>query len=64
MILGEPIFPGKSALDQLVEIIKVIGTPDAQTILKMNPDYKANASIKMPAVQPKELCNVRSIISY
>jgi len=39
-ILGEPIFPGKSAVDQLVEIIKVIGTPTNNDIIAMNPDYK------------------------
>ena len=27
MILGQPIFPGESGVDQLVEIIKVLGTP-------------------------------------
>lgn len=27
MVLGEPLFPGESAVDQLVEIIKVLGTP-------------------------------------
>ena len=27
MIMCEPIFPGKSSVDQLVEIIKILGTP-------------------------------------
>jgi glycogen synthase kinase 3 beta len=27
LILGQPLFPGESAVDQLVEMIKVIGTP-------------------------------------
>jgi len=27
MILLEPLFPGESAVDQLVEIIKILGTP-------------------------------------
>lgn len=27
MVLGEPLFPGESAVDQLVEIIKILGTP-------------------------------------
>ena len=27
MILLEPLFPGESSIDQLVEIIKVLGTP-------------------------------------
>ena len=30
MVLGEPMFPGESAVDQLVEIIKILGTPNLQ----------------------------------
>jgi len=29
MILGEPIFAGESSVDQLVEIIRILGTPSA-----------------------------------
>ncbi len=39
-ILGQPLFPGESAIDQLVEIIKVLGTPSRQQILSMNSVYK------------------------
>jgi glycogen synthase kinase 3 beta len=38
MILGEPIFLGESALDQLVEIIKILGTPTQAQISQMNPN--------------------------
>lgn len=38
MILGEPIFLGESALDQLVEIIKILGTPTQAQITQMNPN--------------------------
>lgn len=27
LLMGQPIFPGESGVDQLVEIIKVLGTP-------------------------------------
>lgn len=27
LLLGQPLFPGESGVDQLVEIIKVLGTP-------------------------------------
>lgn len=30
MVIGEPIFPGSSAVDQLIEIIKVLGTPTVE----------------------------------
>lgn len=39
LVLGQPIFPGESASDQLVEIIKILGTPSKNQILEMNPDY-------------------------
>jgi glycogen synthase kinase 3 beta len=37
MINGEPLFLGDSAVDQLVEIIKVLGTPTKEQVLEMNP---------------------------
>jgi glycogen synthase kinase 3 beta len=40
MILGFPIFGGESSVDQLVEIIKILGTPTKSQILEMNPNYK------------------------
>ncbi|CAG9315408.1 unnamed protein product [Blepharisma stoltei] len=39
MLLGQPIFPGESGVDQLVEIIKILGTPTREQILDMNPNY-------------------------
>jgi serine/threonine protein kinase len=38
-LLGEPLFAGESAVDQLVEIIKVLGTPTREEIKCMNPNY-------------------------
>jgi len=40
LILGTPIFAGESGVDQLVEIIKVLGTPTRKQIHYMNPDYR------------------------
>jgi len=42
LLLGQPIFAGESGIDQLVEIIKVLGTPTKKQIHSMNPDYKDN----------------------
>ncbi|CAI5756433.1 unnamed protein product [Candida verbasci] len=39
MILGQPLFPGESGIDQLVEIIKILGTPTKDEIRMMNPNY-------------------------
>jgi len=39
LLLGQPIFPGESGVDQLVEIIKILGTPTKDQISHMNPNY-------------------------
>ncbi|XP_037071899.1 glycogen synthase kinase-3 beta-like isoform X2 [Pollicipes pollicipes] len=39
LLLGQPIFPGDSGVDQLVEIIKVLGTPTREQLGEMNPNY-------------------------
>ena len=49
LLLGQPIFPGSSGVDQLVEIIKVLGTPSREQIDKMNPNY---TDFKFPSVRP------------
>ncbi|URE19780.1 STYKc [Musa troglodytarum] len=36
---SSPLFPGDSAVDQLVQIIKVLGTPTREEIRCMNPNY-------------------------
>nr|CUU97403.1 protein kinase shaggy [Hymenolepis microstoma] len=39
LLLGRPLFPGDSGVDQLVEIIKVLGTPTFEQVKEMNPQY-------------------------
>jgi len=39
MLLGQPLFTGKDGINQLVEIIKVLGTPTPQELRAMNPNY-------------------------
>ena len=36
LLMGGPIFPGLSARDQLIEIIKVLGTPSDEDLARMN----------------------------
>ncbi|VDO07155.1 unnamed protein product [Rodentolepis nana] len=48
LLLGQPIFPGESGVDQLVEIIKVLGTPSHEQIRDMNPDYR---EFKFPQIK-------------
>ncbi|MQM03405.1 hypothetical protein Taro_036187 [Colocasia esculenta] len=44
----EPLFPGESGVDQLVEIIKVLGTPTREEIKCMNPNY---TEFKFPQIK-------------
>ncbi|XP_051133642.1 shaggy-related protein kinase eta [Andrographis paniculata] len=39
LLLGQPLFPGENAVGQLVEIIKVLGTPTREEVRCMNPNY-------------------------
>merc|ERR1712113_414249 len=48
LILAQPIFPGESGVDQLVEIIKVLGTPSREELIAMNPNY---TEFKFPQIK-------------
>jgi serine/threonine protein kinase len=49
LLLGNPLFPGESAVDQLIEIIKILGTPSREEIYAMNPNH---TSFKFPQIKP------------
>ena len=49
LMQGMPLFPGESGIDQLVEIIKVLGTPSREQIKTMNPNYMEH---KFPQIRP------------
>ena len=49
LMLGQPLFAGESGIDQLVEIIKVLGTPTREQIRTMNPNYMEH---KFPQIKP------------
>ncbi|KAI3381542.1 hypothetical protein SNEBB_008705 [Seison nebaliae] len=49
LLIGQPLFPGDSGVDQLVEIIKVIGTPTKDEIKQMNKTY---TEFKFPNIRP------------
>lgn len=51
LLLGQPLFPGESGLEQIVEIIKVVGTPTAAEIMAMNPGY-SDSSLPQVEAQP------------
>ena len=49
LVLGRPMFPGDSPSDQLVEIIKILGTPSKDDICSMNPHFQDQ---KFPDIKP------------
>ena len=57
LMLGQPIFPGDSGVDQLVEIIKVLGTPTREQIKEMNPNY---TEFKFPQIKAHPWPKVRA----
>jgi glycogen synthase kinase 3 beta len=56
LLLSQPIFAGESAIDQLVEIIKVLGTPSREEVNLMNPEYEDYK--KFPFIKAKEWSTV------
>eukprot|EP00826_Nyctotherus_ovalis_P014034 TRINITY_DN1386_c0_g1_i12.p1 TRINITY_DN1386_c0_g1~~TRINITY_DN1386_c0_g1_i12.p1 ORF type:complete len:268 (-),score=63.95 TRINITY_DN1386_c0_g1_i12:151-954(-) len=48
-MLGRPLFPGENGADQLVEIIKILGTPSKEQIIAMNPKYN---EYRFPIINP------------
>ncbi|XP_031112605.1 shaggy-related protein kinase epsilon-like [Ipomoea triloba] len=55
LLLGRPLFPGESSIDQLVEIIKILGTPTREEIKLMNPNY---TEFKFPQIKAHPLHKV------
>jgi serine/threonine protein kinase len=49
LLLGTPLFPGDSGVNQLFEIIKILGTPSRSQILAMNPNH---TSFDFPQIKP------------
>jgi glycogen synthase kinase 3 beta len=58
MINGTPPFLGDSQISQLVEIMKVLGTPPKEDIQHMNKDYDINQYDKFPHVKAAQWKNL------
>ena len=73
-MLTMPIFPGDSGVDQIVEIIKILGTPSRDDIRAMNPNYnefrfpQINAipweKVFKPQTNPDAIKFVSSLLVY
>lgn len=55
------MFPGESGVDQLVEIIKILGTPTREQIQQMNPNY---TEYKFPNVKAHQWNEVKFIRTF
>jgi glycogen synthase kinase 3 beta len=55
LLIGQPLFPGESGVDQLVEIIKVLGTPTREEISAMNSNYTEFKFPQIKACQWKKI---------
>ncbi|CAD8175081.1 unnamed protein product [Paramecium pentaurelia] len=57
MFNGLPLFLGTSAVDQLVEIIKILGSPSKEEVLSMNKDYNIK-QYSIIQIRKKDWANV------
>ena len=51
LVLNKPIFAGKSATDQFLQIMKVLGTPTREQVKSMNEKFKGVS--KLPQIEAK-----------
>jgi glycogen synthase kinase 3 alpha len=49
LLLGVPAFQGENGVDQLVQIIKILGAPSVDHLLAMNPNY---TEFRFPQIKP------------
>lgn len=55
MVIGRPIFAGSSPLDQIIEIIKILGPPNLKELKSMNPSLK---EYTFPSIRTTPLAEV------
>ena len=58
MVNGSPPFMGDSQIDQLIEIIKVLGTPSKMEVEEMNRLYDMKEFNKFPKIKTTPWKNV------
>jgi glycogen synthase kinase 3 beta len=49
MLLSAPLFPGESSVDQMISIIRVLGSPSPQEVRAMNPS-PSSAAFQFPSI--------------
>lgn len=56
MLLGKPLFQGDSTVDQLLQIIKILGVPDAEQLSYLNKNN--TLKYEFPLVKPTTLSKI------
>jgi glycogen synthase kinase 3 beta len=56
MFLGKPIFQGETTVDQLLQIIKILGTPDSDQLSCLNKNNTMN--YQFPTVKPYTISKI------
>ncbi|XP_009893786.1 PREDICTED: mitogen-activated protein kinase 15 [Charadrius vociferus] len=51
MLLGKPLFPGTSTVNQIEQILRVVPAPSSEDILAMQSDYRASVINRMSSRQ-------------
>ena len=64
LVLGRPIFPGATTSDQLVEIIKILGTPTKDDICGMNPQFKDHKFPEIKSIPLEKIFKNREIPEF
>lgn len=63
MLIGKPIFPGKTTLDQLDRILELTGIPKLEDIEAIQSPLAMSMLESLPPTKPKQLSSVFSIAS-
>lgn len=60
MLLGRPVFPGTSTMNQLDRIMEITGRPSVEDIAAIKSPFAATMLENLPATKPKPLAKVFS----
>jgi mitogen-activated protein kinase 15 len=55
LLLGKPVFPGTSTLNQLDRVLEITGRPTADDIESINSPLASTMLESLPATKPKRL---------
>ena len=64
LVLARPLFPGATTSDQLVEIIRILGTPTKDDICSMNPHFKDHKFPDIKSIPFEKILKNRIIPEY